>query len=282
MKPLLTMLARRYIAGTTMDSAVRAARELNSDGLKATIDCLGENSATPLEADSAMAGYLVLLKKITENKVDSGVSLKLTHMGLDISRELALRNTREVAERALAVNRFVRVDMERAQYVDQTLDVFGTLSETLPNVGITVQSTLLRSEKDVEKLIEKGASVRLVKGAYKEPPGVGFQEKSEVDENFRRLMKELLIKGKDPAIATHDEVLIEEARTFAQANGVSKDTFEFQMLLGIKRTLQKKLASEGYRVRVYVPYGPDWLPYVVRRFGESSENLKFILKNLFD
>ena len=289
---ILAPFAKRYIAGTSRQDAVEAARSLNSSGINAAIDNLGENVATADEAMASAREYLDLLDLIASTGVRASVSLKLTHMGLDISDELAFENTGAVVKKALAYKNRplrgfnplrelnVRLDMEGSRYTQRTVNVFFRLQKSFPNVGIAIQSALLRSPEDVKNLIAQGASVRLVKGAYKEPPDVAFQKKKDVDVNFEKLMKELLLKGNMPAIATHDERLIDCAIAFAKANGIGKERFEFEFLLGIRRDLQKRLAHEGYNVRVYCPYGSQWLPYTLRRLRERKENIWFVLKNI--
>ena len=229
-----------------------------------------------------MREYLSLLDDIRDGGVNSSVSLKLTHFGLDISDEIAEGNLRGIIKKASELNNFVTFDMEGSRYTQRTIDTFLRLHEKYTNIGIAIQSYLYRSPMDVRLLIEKGASVRLVKGAYKEPTQIAFPKKRDVDKNFEELMKSLLLKGNYLAIATHDERLINEAIRFADENGIPKERFEFQMLLGIKRKLQKRLADSGYKVRVYIPYGADWLPYTLRRLRERKENLFFVIKNLFE
>lgn len=282
MKGVLEFLARRYIAGVGAEDAVSVARALNGSGILATIDNLGENVRTEEEAGASVREYTGLLDLIKSSGVNSTVSLKLTHLGLDISSALARDNAERIIKAASSLDNFVRIDMEGSAYTERTMEIFLHLRSRYPNVGIAIQSSLRRSAGDVRLLIERGASVRLVKGAYKEPPETAFPRKPDVDRNFEILMKELLLKGKSPAIATHDERLLNEAIRFVNENNIPKGRFEFQMLLGIKRTLQKRLALEGYRVRVYIPYGPNWLPYSLRRLRERKENIFFILKNIFD
>ncbi|MFQ5736210.1 MAG: proline dehydrogenase family protein [Thermodesulfobacteriota bacterium] len=282
MKGFLVHLAKRYIAGDELKDAIEAALALNRDGIAATIDNVGENVKDEKKARAAVREYLTLLDGIKRSGADSTVSLKLTHMGLDISEELAEKNTERIIRRAEKLGNFVRIDMEGSAYTQKTIRIFKALHERHPCTGIAIQSALKRSAGDVKALIEAKASVRLVKGAYKEPPVVAFEAKENVDKNFEKLMKELLLKGVRPAIATHDERLIEEAISFAGKNGIKKDAFEFQMLLGIKRSLQKRLAREGFHVRVYVPYGRNWLPYTLRRLRERRENVYFLLKNIFE
>ena len=279
---LLTFLAGRYIAGATRGDAIKVVKRLNRKGLLATIDILGENVQDKEEADANTNEYLSLLEDIKKEGVLSTISFKLTHIGLDISDELARKNAEKIIKRTEELRNFARFDMERSVYTQKTLDIFLELAKKHQNAGIAIQSSLKRSADDIKLLIGKRASVRLVKGAYKEPPDIAFESKKDVDSNFSALMKELLSKGSYPAIATHDVGLIDEAKKFARDNKITKDRFEFQMLLGIKRTLQKKLVDNGYRVRVYVPYGKNWLPYVLRRFRERKENIWFVIKNIFD
>lgn len=279
---LLSFFARRYIAGETGKDAIVAARILNGSGIRATIDNLGENVKDASETKETVKEYLSLLDEINKANVNSTISLKLTHLGLDISEELTARNAGTIVEKALSLKNFVRLDMEGSAYTQKTVDMALRLRGLYPNVGVAIQSYLLRSAADVDLLIKEGVSVRLVKGAYKEPPEIAFEVKSDVDRNYETLMKKLLLNGTRPAIATHDEKLINGAIRFAEENSIPKDRFEFQMLLGIKRTLQKKLAEEGYTVRVYVPYGKNWLPYTLRRLGERKENFLFVVKNIFD
>lgn len=281
MKPLLP-LAGRYIAGTEIEDAIEAARRLNSVRIKAAIDNLGENVHTEAEAAESVAEYLKLLDAIKKSGVDANVSLKLTHLRLDVSDEIAYKNAEAIVKKALHAGNSVRLDMEGSAYTQRTLDLFFRLRSNYDNVGVAIQSYLSRSAKDVAAIIAIKGSVRLVKGAYKEPPNIAFPDKKEVDANFLKFMRELLLKGAMPAIATHDEKLINAAISFAEANKIPKDSFEFEMLLGIKRTLQRRLAEQGFGVRVYVPYGKNWGPYTLRRLRERKENIWFVLKNLLD
>ena len=282
LRDFLFHFAKRYIAGTKGSEAVEAAKSLNGQNISAAIDILGESVLDASQAGAAVKEYLDLLHLIKAEGVDSSVSLKLTHLGLDISDGLAEANTETVVKKALELGNFVRIDMEGSAYTQRTLEIFLKLRKRYPNVGVAIQSCLLRSAEDIRLMIEKGASVRIVKGAYKEPRTVAFRRKADVDRNFSILMKELLIKGNRPAIATHDERLINEAIEFSASMNIPKEGFEFEMLLGIKRTLQKRLAEDGYKVRVYVPYGENWLPYTLRRLRERRENVYFVIKNIFD
>jgi proline dehydrogenase len=270
------------MAGETRKDAIVAVGRLNGEGIRATVDNLGENVKDASEARESVNEYLSLLDEIDRSKADSTISLKLTHLGLDVSEELAEKNAGTIIERARTLKNFVRFDMEGSAYTQKTIDMAVKLHRLYPNVGVAVQSYLKRSASDIDLLIKEGVSVRLVKGAYKEPREIAFENKSDVDRNYEALMKKLLLNGVRPAVATHDEKLINGAIKFAEDNNISKERFEFQMLLGIKRTLQKKLAKEGYTVRVYVPYGKNWLPYTLRRLGERKENFLFVVKNIFD
>ncbi len=282
MKGLIDLLARRYIAGTHRADAIEVAGRLNADGLRATIDNLGENVEDAAEALLTVKEYSSLLDDIKGSGVRSTVSLKLTHLGLDISYGLARDNAQEIVKKAHGLDNFVWFDMEGSAYTRRTIDIFLDVHASRPNCGIAIQSCLLRSAGDVALLIKEKAPVRLVKGAYKEPPEISYALKRDVDENYRALMRELLLKGEKPAIATHDRSLIDEAVRIVSENGMPEGSFEFQLLLGIKRGLQKSLAQQGFGVTVYVPYGVNWLPYTLRRLRERKENIFFVLKNVLD
>jgi len=282
MKGFTAYLAKRYIAGDERSDALKVCRALNELGITATVDVLGEGVTDEAHARAAVEEYTALLHDIKETGVEASISLKLTHLGLDISHARTEENLSAILREARRWKIFTRLDMERSQYTEDTLSIFLKVHEDYPNSGIAIQSALVRSERDVKRLIDARASVRLVKGAYMEPPGVAFQEKKLVDINYVTIMKELLTGGSRPAIATHDEAIINEAKEFIIEKKIKKDAFEFQMLLGIKRSLQKELAKEGFRVRVYVPYGKDWLAYVLRRLKERKENIFFVVRNILD
>ncbi len=279
---LLTYLARRYVAGENRADAIEVVRALNQSGIACAIDNLGENVKTPGEAEGSVKEYLSLLDDIAGAGIDAAVSMKLTHLGLDLSDDLAHDNARRIIKRALGHNNFVRFDMEGSAYTQRTIDIFLRLREEFSNVGCALQSSLLRTQADARRLMDKGASIRLVKGAYKEPCSIAFKYKKAVDQNYSAIMMDLLRRGNMPAIATHDERIIAEAMRFALENNIPKERFEFEMLLGIKRALQKRLAAEGWRVRVYVPYGKNWLAYMMRRLRERKENIFFVVKNILD
>lgn len=282
MKSLLLLFVKRYIAGTDRQDAIRVALALNKAGIGATIDNLGENVKNAADAAESVKEYLGLLDDIKSSGADSTISLKLTHLGLDLSKELAKINAETIIKKARDTGNSVRLDMEGSAYTHRTIDTFLELRKKYPNVGIAIQSALLRSWNDARLIASWGGSIRLVKGAYKEPPDIAFQDKKEVDANYEAVMKELLLSGTCPAIATHDERLINEAKRFAFDKNLSKDSFDFEMLLGIKRRLQMELAGQGYQVRVYIPYGRNWLPYTIRRLRERKENIWFVVKNIFE
>lgn len=282
MSRILAWFAKRYIAGEKQDDALNAAKNLNARGIRATIDNLGEDVLDAKDAERGVEEYLSLVQAIRKSGVDSNVSFKLTHLGLNISPLMAEKNAETVIKKASGLKNFVWFDMEGSKHTENTLSIFSKLHAKYPQTGIAIQSCLYRSETDVSKLIKDNAAVRLVKGAYKESPDIAFPEKKDVDGNFSALMQKLLLSGAYTAIATHDETLVNEAKAIASENKVPKDHFEFQMLLGIKRTLQSRLVEEGYHVRVYVPYGTHWLPYTMRRMTERKENVWFVLKNILD
>ena len=272
--------ALRFVAGETLEQAVRCIRELNARGMTATLDHLGENVSSKAEAAEAADAYRRILQEIQLAGVRCNASLKLTHMGLDLGEELAFENTRRVVDEAARLDNFIRIDMESSDYVDRTLQLFYRLFDEYKNVGVVIQSALHRSQSDLEQLIEARARVRLVKGAYLEPPSVAFQRKAEVDANFVRLMELMLARGIYPAIATHDVNMIEAGKEFARANAIESSRFEFQMLFGIRRDLQAQLVRDGFNMRIYVPYGTAWYPYLMRRMAERPANLMFVLGNI--
>jgi proline dehydrogenase len=271
--------SRRFVAGEELDEAIEATRVLNQKGMHVTLDHLGENVSDEQEAQATTQGYIEILDRIKASGVDANVSLKLTSLGLDISQNLCQNNITRILEHAGQFPLFVRIDMEGSAYTERTVDMTLRLHERFEHVGTVIQSCLYRSKKDVEQLIAQGVRVRLVKGAYKEPKSVAFQLKSEVDHNFVRLMTMLLQRGNYPALATHDEAIINAACKYARENGIGQDAFEFQMLYGIRRDLQERLVRRGYHVRIYVPYGSQWYPYLMRRMAERPANLAFVVSN---
>ena len=273
--------ARRFIAGETVEEAMPAARELATRGLLLTLDQLGESVTSAAEADIATRNYLAVIDAVERAGVERNLSLKLTQLGLDIDRATCVDNLRRILERARRGDFFVRIDMENSPYTEVTLDIFETVWRLgYTNVGVVLQSALHRAEEDLARVNALGARVRLVKGAYKEPRAVAHQGKADVDAAFVRMMRTLLADGTYPAIATHDEAIIEQTKRFAGERGIAKDRFEFQLLYGIRRDLQTSLLAEGYRVRVYVPFGREWFPYFMRRLGERPANVGFVLKGL--
>ena len=273
--------ARRFIAGETLEEAVVVARTLQSRGLLLTLDYLGESVATMDEASAATQEYVRLIDVIVASGIERNLSLKLTQLGIDIDRATCIDNLRRILEPAQRHGFFVRIDMENSPYTEITLEVFETLwQQQYRNVGIALQSALRRTEQDVRRMNELGARVRLVKGAYKEPAAVAFQQKSEVDDAYVRLMRLLLDGGTYPAIATHDEAILAATRGYAADRGIAADRFEFQMLYGIRRDLQTSLVASGYLMRVYVPFGRQWFPYFMRRLGERPANISFVLRGI--
>ena len=277
-----TSFARRFIAGETVEEAIEAGRALQSRGLLLTLDYLGESVATPDEASEATREYLRILDAIVASGIERNISLKLTQLGLDVDRATCVDNLRRILDPAQRHGFFVRIDMENSPYTEVTLGIFETLwQQQYRNVGVVLQCYLYRSEADAQRLNALGARVRLVKGAYREPKSVAYQQKSEVDAAFVRIMKLLLDSGHYPAIATHDPAMIEATKTHARERGIATNRFEFQMLYGVRRDLQAALVREGYGMRVYVPFGREWFPYFMRRLGERPANVGFVVKSLF-
>ena len=280
---LAKSFANRFVAGETLDSALAAVARLNARAITASLDLLGESVHNEAEALTAGEAYITMLDRIHEQKADANVSVKLTAMGLDISEDLCVAIVHKILQRARDYGSFVRIDMESSEYTQRTLDLFERrLYPAYPqNVGIVVQSYLFRTFADVERAILLKARVRLCKGAYKEPETVAYPDKKDVDANFVRGMHELMLKGNYPGIATHDEAIIREAKLFAKANDIAPDRYEFQMLYGVRRDLQDQLVREGYRIRVYVPFGTQWYPYLMRRLAERPANIAFLTGSVF-
>ena len=276
-------ITARFIAGETSDQAVAAIKELNARGCSASFDHLNESVDSIAETDGEVREYLNVLAKIDESQINSNVSIKLTQFGLDIDPELAYRNARTVVENAARRGNFVRVDMESSAVTQVTIDIFKRLRSEfgLNDVGIVLQSYLRRTYDDAQDLLKIPARIRICKGAYNEPPEVAFPDKKDVDENYVRVMKLLLSSGTYHGIATHDPHMINATIRYAREQGIGKEAFEFQMLYGIRRDLQEKLAGDGYNMRVYVPYGKHWYPYFMRRLAERPANIWFVMKNLW-
>ena len=273
--------ARRFIAGETVEEAVDAARQIQANGLRVTLDYLGESVASIAEADRATRAYIAVVGTIAASGVERNVSLKLTQLGLTIDRATCVDNLRRILDAATAKEFFIRIDMENSPFTAVTLDVFETVWQLgYRNAGVVLQSCLPRSEADAARMNALGARVRLVKGAYKEPRDAAYQSKADVDAAFVRVMQILLAGGTYPAIATHDPTMIEATRAFAAGRGIDPAAYEFQMLFGIRRDLQATLHREGLRVRVYVPFGREWFPYFMRRLGERPANIGFVIRGL--
>ncbi len=278
---LARRLAARFVAGDTLADALEAGRRINREGIALTLDHLGENVNSLEEAEASRDVYLRALGELSGHGINSNVSLKLTQFGIDISEQACRANVEQLVRRAKTLGNFVRVDMESSAYTERTLQLVSDLHAQYGVVGTVIQAYLHRSEKDVEMLCHRGIRVRLCKGAYLEPPEVAFQAKSDVDSNFLRLMRILLSTGTYPAIATHDEKIIEDAKRFVRTRKLPLESFEFQMLYGIRRDLQRRLVTEGYRLRLYVPFGKAWYPYFMRRLAERPANVAFLARNIF-
>jgi proline dehydrogenase len=276
-----TSFASRFVAGETIESAIEVSRRLQSQGLLVTLDHLGERVGSIEESVTAARDYLRLLDAIVAAGVERNVSLKLTQLGIDIDYATCVDNLRSILEPASRHGCFVRIDMENSPYTARTLTIFETLWEQdYRNVGVVLQAYLRRTEADVHRMNQLGASVRLVKGAYRETAATAYTRTQDVDAAFLRLAKLLLDEGSLPAIATHDPVLIDAVRAYATKRRLARDKFEFEMLYGIRRDLQASLVASGYRVRVYVPFGHEWFPYFMRRLGERPANVVFVLRSL--
>lgn len=277
-----TGFARRFIAGESIDEAIAGVQPLPARGLHLTLDYLGESVASSDAAAAAAADYVRIIDAIVASGIERNISLKLTQIGLDVDHATAVDNMRRILESSDRHGFFVRIDMENSPYTDETLNILETLwQQGHRDIGTVIQSCLTRSEADIDRLNAMGVRVRLVKGAYKEPKTVAYQRKAEVDAAFVELMRVLLDAGTYPAIATHDPAMIDATKAYALRKGYTNDRFEFQMLYGIRRDLQLRLVEEGYRVRVYVPFGKQWYPYFMRRLGERPANVAFVLRGIF-
>lgn len=278
---LARKFASRFVPGETLDEALAVTRDLQAKGLTVSLDLLGESVTSPAEAEHARDMYIAILRAMRSQGFEVNASLKPTQMGLDIDPALYDRSVRAILDVARETNGFVRIDMESSDYTQQTLEYYQSLvPEFIGHTGVVIQAALRRSTDDVERLIATGARVRLCKGAYLEPPSVAYPDKKDVDAHYIRLMERLLADGNYPAIATHDEAMIAHARRFVAERGIPHDRFEFQMLFGVRRDLQEDLVKEGYRMRVYLPFGSQWYPYLMRRLAERPANIAFILGNV--
>jgi proline dehydrogenase len=273
-------LATRFVAGETLEDALAVGRSLNSEGIAITLDHLGESVTSLAEAAEARDVYLRTLSAIHDSGIQGNVSLKLTQFGLDFSFDKCMANVEQLVRRAAELGEFVRVDMESSEYTQRTLDLVSQLRERYEQVGVVIQAYLYRSKQDIQALCDRRIRVRLCKGAYLEPASVAFQRKRDVDRNYVELMRLLLDRGEYPAIATHDEAMIRATEAYAAEKKLPRDAFEFQMLYGIRRDLQRRLVAEGYRLRLYVPFGRAWYPYYMRRLAERPANLLFVARNL--
>lgn len=272
--------AGRFVAGESIKSAIEVVKRLNSEGKVVTLDHLGEFVYTEEEALESAAMCIQTWDAINEAGVNSNLSLKMTSLGLDISKELCMKNMRKILDRAKLYNNFVRIDMEDYAHCQLSIDIYKELRKEYDNVGLVIQAYLFRTEQDINDLNQLNANLRLVKGAYKESTSVAFPEKNEVDENYKKIIKQHLLNGNYTAIATHDETMIEYTKSVVSEHQIPKNQFEFQMLYGICEEIQARLVKEGFKVRVYVPYGVDWFGYFMRRLAERPANVWFVLKNL--
>jgi proline dehydrogenase len=277
-------MSARFVAGRSVEEVLAAATAVNSHGMSATLDRLGENVRSPQEANKAADVYHRLLDSIEQRQLDANVSVKLTQMGMDLGPELAFATVAALVQHAVGANTFLRIDMEGSEYTQATIDLVCKLHAIEQNrgrVGVVIQAYLYRSAADIDRLLAQGIRIRLCKGAYQEPPDLAFPEKTDVDRNFVKLMQVLLPSGVYHGIATHDEKMIEATCRFAKERGIKPDQFEFQMLYGVRRDLQRSLIAKGYRVRVYIPFGIEWYPYFMRRLAERPANLLFMARNFF-
>jgi proline dehydrogenase len=274
-------MARRFVAGEKLEEAIAAARHCNEAGMMASLDHLGENVASISDAQRSRDAYLEIFELIAQEKLQANVSCKLTQLGLDINQEFCAGLVLSIVERAAGFDNFLRIDMEGSAYTQRTIDLVKFVRSRNPAVGTVIQSYLYRSEKDVRELLACGCRIRLCKGAYKEPEDVAFPKKADVDANYVCLMEILLSSGFYHAIATHDPRMIAATIRYAASKEISKDDFEFQMLYGVRTDLQRRLVKDGYRVRIYIPFGNDWFPYFMRRLAERPANVGFILRNFF-
>jgi proline dehydrogenase len=273
-------VARRFVAGETLDDAIVAAEQVNRGLQLASLDLLGENVSDEAGARKAAAGYRAIFDRIAQERLDANVSLKLTQLGLDLGEDLCAELLEDIVGHAANLGNFVRIDMEGSAYTQRTVEMTKRVRAEYSAVGTVMQAYLYRTEQDVGDLLAVGCRMRLCKGAYKEPPEVAFVKKSEVDANYLKLMKLLLPSGIYHGIATHDPAMIQATKDFARASKIGSDKFEFQMLYGIRTDLQKQLVREGFRLRVYIPFGTDWFPYFMRRLAERPANVAFFLRNL--
>ena len=274
-------MSHRFVAGEELDEAISAARVCNDQGMLVSLDYLGENVSTASDAHRARDAYLEVFDRIAAEKLNANVSCKLTQLGLDFSPEFCEGQVLSIVERASSFDNFLRVDMEGSAYTERTIDVVKRVRLRSPAIGTVIQAYLYRSEQDIQDLLSLGCRIRLCKGAYQEPPQVAFPKKEDVDANYLKLARLLLCSGFYHGIATHDPRMISATIRIAAESKVSKDDFEFQMLYGVRTDLQRRLVGDGYRLRIYIPYGRDWFPYFMRRLAERPANLGFFVRNFF-
>jgi len=279
--PRTRSMSHRFVAGEELDEALSAARVCNDQGMMASLDYLGENVTTTTDAQHSRDAYLEVFEKIAAQRLNANVSCKLTALGLDLNADFCEGLVLSIVERAASAENFLRVDMEGSDYTQRTIDLVKRVRSQSPAIGTVIQAYLYRSEKDIQDLLTFGCRIRLCKGAYKESPEVAFEKKADVDGNYVRLVRTLLPSGFYHGIATHDPRMIGATIRCAAENGISKEDFEFQMLYGVRTDLQRRLIKDGYRVRVYIPYGKDWFPYFMRRLAERPANVGFFLRNFF-
>jgi proline dehydrogenase len=273
-------VARRFVAGETLDDAIEAAREVNRTKRSASLDLLGENVSDEAGARRAAEGYLAIFDRIAREKIDANVSLKLTQLGLDLGEPHCQTLLEGIVRHAAELGNFVRIDMEGSAYTQRTVEITKRVRAKYSNVGTVMQAYLYRAEQDVNGLLSAGCRMRLCKGAYQEPPEIAFPKKEDVDANYIQLMKVLLSSGIYHGIATHDPAMIQATKDFVRERNIGPEKFEFQMLYGIRTDLQEQLVREGYRLRVYIPFGTDWFPYFMRRLAERPANVAFFLRSL--
>ncbi len=281
MMSLITFLAKRFIAGQRLSQALDVVEQLNRDGFMTSLDHLGEKVTSEAEANAATEQYITILEALKDRGLNKNISVKLTQIGLAISRSLCERNLAHIVKKAYDVDGFVRVDIEGSDYTQATFEVIKSVKTNAAPLGAAVQVMLKRTPDDVAGLLDREIPIRLCKGAYKEPPAIAYQKREEIDRAYLALMKRMLTASTYNAIATHDVDLIDATKAFAKNNRVARDSFEFQMLMGIRRPLQRKLKDDGWNVRIYVPFGKQWLPYMLRRLRERKENTLFLLKHMF-
>ena len=274
-------MSHRFVAGEELAEAISAARVCNDQGMLVSLDYLGENVLTAADAQRARDAYLEVFDRIAAEKLNANVSCKLTQLGLDLSPEFSEGQALSIVERAASYDNFLRVDMEGSAYTERTLEVVKKVRQRSPAIGTVIQAYLYRSEQDVQDLLAIGCRIRLCKGAYSEPPQVAFPKKEDVDANYIKLVRLLLTSGFYHGIATHDPRMIGATIRIAAESKVAKDDFEFQMLYGVRTDLQRQLVRDGYRLRIYIPYGRDWFPYFMRRLAERPANLGFLVRNFF-